>query len=191
MNLHNPLLYRMKILIIDDEPSNVALLEYLLRENGYNRIQSVTDARTALETFATFEPDLILLDLMMPHIDGLAILEAVRSGHELEAFLPVVVLTADVNEETKRRALTAGATDFLCKPFDHTEVCLRIRNLLESRRAHLLLDNQRAAFEDAVRERTAEMRAAYAERAPRSSGASSSDSSVTAPPQSPVSSESR
>jgi len=158
MNLHNPLLHRMKILIIDDEPSNIALLEYLLRENGYSRIQSVTDARTALETFAKFQPDLILLDLMMPYIDGFGILEAVRSGGEIEAFLPVVVLTADVNEETKRRALTAGATDFLCKPFDHTEVCLRIRNLLQSRRAHLLLDNQRAAFEDALRERTAEMR---------------------------------
>src|ERR1700736_3340028 len=98
MNLHNPLLHRMKILIIDDEPSNVALLEDLLRENGYTRVQSVTDARTALETFATFQPDLILLDLMMPHVDGLAILEALRSGDALETFLPIVVLTADVNE---------------------------------------------------------------------------------------------
>jgi putative two-component system response regulator len=155
-------LNRMKILIIDDEPANVALLQELLFEGGYRRIQSVTDARTALETFATFQADLILLDLMMPYIDGFAILEALRSGAESQAFLPVVVLTADVNEETKRRALTAGATDFLCKPFDHTEVLLRIRNLLESRRAHLLLDNQRAALEDAVRERTSELRATIA-----------------------------
>ena len=77
--------------------------------------------------------------------------------------MPVVVLTADTNEETKRRALEAGATDFLLKPFDHTEVALRIRNLLKSRRAHLLLDNQRAAFEDAVRERTVELRAIIAQ----------------------------
>ena len=159
MNLHDPLLHRMKILIIDDAASNVVLLEYLLRENGYSRIQSVTDARTALETIATFRPDLILLDLMMPHVDGFAILEAVRSGDGIEASLPVVVLTADINEDTKRRALIAGATDFLCKPFGHKEVGLRIHNLLESRRAYLLLDNQRAALEDAVRERTAEMRA--------------------------------
>jgi DNA-binding response OmpR family regulator len=159
MNLHDPLLHRMKILIIDDAPSNVVLLEYLLRENGYSRIQSVTDARTAVETIATFRPDLILLDLMMPHVDGFAILEAVRSGEGIEASLPVVVLTADINEDTKRRALTAGATDFLCKPFGHKEMGLRIHNLLESRRAYLLLDNQRAALEDAVRERTAEMRA--------------------------------
>ncbi len=162
MNI-DPELHRMKILIIDDEPSNVALLEDLLRENGYTRIQSVTDSRTALETFATFQPDLILLDLLMPHVDGFAILEALRSCDAVETFLPIVVLTQDVNEETKRRALNAGATDFLCKPFDCTEVLLRIRNLLESRRAHLLLDNQRAALEEAVRERTSELRATIAQ----------------------------
>jgi len=158
----DPELRRMKILIVDDEPANVALLKELLLEGGYSRIQSVTDARTALDTFATFQPDLVLLDLMMPHIDGFGILEALRSEYAVESFLPIVVLTADVNEETKRRALGAGATDFLCKPFDHTEVVLRIHNLLESRRAHLLLDNQRAALEDAVRERTAELRATIA-----------------------------
>src|SRR5437660_402716 len=76
---------------------------------------------------------------------------------------PVVILTADTNEETKRRALEAGATDFLLKPFDHVEVALRIRNLLKSRRAHQLLDNQRAALEDAVRDRTAELRATVAQ----------------------------
>ena len=81
----------------------------------------------------------------------------------IETFLPVVVLTADVNDETKRRALTAGATDFLVKPFDQTEVLLRIRNLLETRRAHLLLDNQRVALEDAVRERTTGLRTAISE----------------------------
>jgi putative two-component system response regulator len=99
---------------------------------------------------------------MMPPPDGFAILESLSSQSE-ENFLPVVVLTADTNEKTKRRTLEAGATDFLLKPFDHVEVALRIRNLLNSRRAHLLLDNQRAALEDAVRERTAELRATIAE----------------------------
>jgi len=75
----------------------------------------------------------------------------------------VVVLTADVSDETKRRALAAGATDFLVKPLDQTEVLLRIRNLLETRRAHLLLDNQRVALEDAVRERTSGLRTAISE----------------------------
>jgi len=156
------LLQRMKILIVDDEPANVALLQEILVENGYVRIDSVRDSKLVLETCQKFQPDLVLLDLMMPPPDGFAILESLRAENG-EDFLPVVVLTADTNEETKRRALGAGATDFLCKPFDHTEVVLRIRNLLESRRAHLLLDNQRAALEDAIRERTAELRATIAQ----------------------------
>jgi DNA-binding response OmpR family regulator len=151
-------LAKMKILVIDDEPVNVALLQEILVEKGYTRIESVTDSNLAFNTCKNFQPDLILLDLMMPAPDGFAILDSLR-GESEENFLPVVVLTADTSEETKRRALDAGATDFLLKPFDHTEVALRIRNLLKSRRAHLLLDNQRAALEDAVRERTSELRA--------------------------------
>src|SRR5437870_11563530 len=153
---------KMKILVVDDEPVNVALLEDILAENGYTRVHSITDSQLALETCKSFQPDLVLLDLMMPPPDGFAILESLSSQSE-ENFLPVVVLTADTNEKTKRRALEAGATDFLLKPFDHVEVALRIRNLLNSRRAHLLLDNQRAALEDAVRERTSELRATIAE----------------------------
>jgi putative two-component system response regulator len=98
----------------------------------------------------------------MPPPDGFSILESLRAQAE-QAFLPVVVLTADTNEETKLRALASGATDFLLKPFDHVEVALRIANLLRSRRAHLLLDNQRAALEEAIRERTAELREKIAE----------------------------
>jgi len=151
-------LRRMKIVIVDDEPANVALLQEILVENGYTRLESVGDSKQVLAVCRKFEPDLVLLDLMMPPPDGFAILEALRSEIE-EIFLPIVVLTADTSEETKRRALENGATDFLCKPFDHTEVVLRIRNLLQSRHAHCLLDNQRAALEEAVRERTAQMQA--------------------------------
>jgi putative two-component system response regulator len=159
---HSAELAKMKILIIDDEPVNVALLEEILVENGYTRFESILDSKVAIEFCQQFQPDLVLLDLMMPPPDGFAILESIRSGDD-ESFLPVVVLTADTNEKTKRRALEAGATDFLLKPFDHVEVVLRIGNLLKSRRAHLLLDNHRAALEDAVRERTAELRATIAE----------------------------
>ena len=98
---------------------------------------------------------------MMPHVDGFAILDALRSTPG-ELFLPVIVLTADVNEETKRRALKAGATDFLLKPFDHIEVLLRITNLLEMRRLHRQLDTQRAAYEEALRNRSLELREAHA-----------------------------
>jgi putative two-component system response regulator len=155
-------LTKMKIVIIDDEPVNVALLEEILVENEYSRFESVTDSKLALDVCKRFQPDLILLDLMMPPPDGFAVLEQLRAETE-ETFLPVVVLTADTNEESKRRALEAGATDFLLKPFDHVEVALRIRNLLKSRRAHLLLDNQRAALEEAMRERTSELHATIAE----------------------------
>ena len=163
-------LLRMKILIVDDEPANVALLQEILYENGYSRVEAIGDSKLVLELCKKFRPDLVLLDLMMPPPDGFAILESLRAENG-ESFLPVVVLTADTNDETKRRALEAGATDFLCKPFDHTEVVLRIRNLLESRRAHLLLDNQRAALEDAIRERTAELRATIAKLEKRNESA--------------------
>ena len=153
---------RMKILMIDDEPLNLALLEDMLSESGYARTKSVNDSRLTLETINTFAPDLILLDLMMPHVDGFAILEALRSSVR-EIFLPVIVLTADANEETKLRALRSGATDFLLKPFYETEVLLRMRNMLEIRRLHLQLDMQRAAFEEAVRDRTDELREAHSE----------------------------
>jgi len=150
-------LCRMKILIVDDEPANVALLQEILVESGYTRMESVLDSKLAIQTCEKFLPDLVLLDLMMPAPNGFAILEALQQQRE-ESFLPVVVLTADTSEETKRRALQNGASDFLCKPFDHTEVILRIRNLLETRRVHLLLDNQRAALEETFRERIDELR---------------------------------
>jgi putative two-component system response regulator len=155
---------KMKILIIDDGPANVALLEALLAESGYSRIASVTDSSTALDVCASFDPDLILLDLMMPPPDGFTILESLRSETG-RTFLPIIILTADVNDETRRRALRAGATDFLLKPFDHLEVILRIANVLETRRLHLQLDIQRAALEDALYARTFELREAHSELA--------------------------
>ena len=152
---------KMKILIVDDEPANVALLEDMLGEQGYTHLKSTTDSRRVLELCHEFDPDLILLDLFMPHLDGFAVLESLRADRS-EVYLPIIVLTADVNEDTKRRALHCGATDFLNKPLDHIEVLLRIRNLLETRRIHQLLDNRRAALEDSVHARTSELQAARA-----------------------------
>jgi len=158
--LPNAALYsKMKIVVIDDEPANVALLEMMLAQAGYTRVKTVTDSRLAIGTCLVYEPDLILLDLMMPHVDGFTILEKVRASAGT-SFLPVIVLTADANENTKLRALRAGATDFLLKPFDQLEVLLRMNNLLETRRLHLQLDTQVAAYADAVRERTSELREA-------------------------------
>ena len=157
-----PELHRMKILVIDDDRLSVNLLEQLLQRHGYSRVMGITNSRAALETCAAFDPDLILLDLIMPELDGFAILEALRSDAS-ERFLPIVVLTGDTTEETKSRALEAGATDFLVKPVSQAEALLRIRNLLETRRLNVVLRNQRAALEDAVRERTAELHDTIAE----------------------------
>ena len=147
---------KMRILIVDDEPANVALLEDMLGDQGYINLKSTTDSRHVPEFCREFDPDLILLDLCMPHVDGFAVLESLRAERS-EVYLPIIVLTADVNEESKRRALHCGATDFLHKPFDHIEVLLRIRNLLETRRIHQLLETRRAALEEVVHARTSEL----------------------------------
>lgn len=147
---------KMRILIVDDEPANVALLEDMLSDQSYVQVKSTTDSREVVELCSEFDPDLILLDLFMPHMDGFAVLEAL-SGNRTEVFLPIIVLTADVNEQTKLRALNLGATDFLNKPLDHIEVLLRIRNMLETRRIHQLLENRRAALENAIAARAPEL----------------------------------
>jgi len=157
-----PFLHQMKILVVDDDRISVNLLEQLLQRHGYTRVMSVTDSRSAVETCLTFDPDLLLLDLIMPEVDGFAILEALRAD-AAEDFLPIVVLTGDTTEESKARALEAGATDFLVKPVSQTEALLRIRNLLEMRRLYVALENQRAALEEAVFERTAELRETISE----------------------------
>jgi len=161
--VNEPLLHQMKILVVDDDRMSVNLLEQVLQRHGYTRVMGVTDSKSAVETCLAFDPDLLLLDLVMPEVDGFAILEALRAD-AAEDFLPIVVLTGDTAEESKARALEAGATDFLLKPVSQTEALLRIRNLLEMRRLYVALENQRAALEEAVLERTAELRETISER---------------------------
>jgi DNA-binding response OmpR family regulator len=109
---------------------NTALFEAILADNGYVHVKSINDSRIALQTCRSFAPDLILLDLMMPHFDGIAILQALRSEPD-KVNMPVIVLTADETGDTKLRALDAGATDFMLKPFELAEILLRIKNHLE------------------------------------------------------------
>jgi signal transduction histidine kinase len=122
----------MKVLIVDDDPVNVAVLEGMLADSGYTEVKSITDARLALETCKAFQPDLVLLDLIMPYVDGFSVLESIRATRT-EKFLPVIVVTADVSKEAKRRALRAGASDFLLKPLDQMEVLLRMGVFMERR----------------------------------------------------------
>jgi putative two-component system response regulator len=146
-----------RILIVDDQPSNVLLLEGILQEEDYSDFRGITDSRQALPVFIEYEPDLILLDLQMPYADGFEVMKQLRAHLPPGAFLPILVLTADITSEAKRQALAQGATDFLTKPFDQTEVVLRIRNLLQTRALHLQLQNQNQSLEQKVRERTAEL----------------------------------
>ena len=148
------------LLIVDDEPANVRLLELLLERGGYTNFKSTTDSSRVLPLYKEFQPDLLLLDLLMPHPDGFAILEQLKPLIPEGTYFPVLVLTADVSQETKRRALVAGAKDFVLKPFDVTEVLLRIRNLLETRFLHLELQAQNELLETKVRERTEQLRQA-------------------------------
>lgn len=147
-----------KILIVDDELTNVQLLEKVLQHEGYGSYQSVTDPRRALETCRSFEPDLILLDLNMPEMDGFEVMEQLKRI-ETNPYLPVLVLTAQTDLETRLRALRLGARDYVSKPFDISEVCSRIRNLLEVRLLHNKIKNQNELLEDTIRERTAKMMA--------------------------------
>jgi putative two-component system response regulator len=146
-----------KILVVDDEEANVQLLERLLRREGYARIASTTDPRQVLPIFQKFQPDLLLLDLMMPHLDGYAIMKQLKPGIPPGGFLPILVITADVSTPTKHRALADGATDFLTKPIDGAEVVLRVHNLLETRCLHRRLEGENERLEVRVQERTREL----------------------------------
>jgi CheY-like chemotaxis protein len=144
-----------KILIVDDEPANVRLLERLLQGAGYTQLEKTTDSRQVLALYQTFHPDLILLDLLMPHLDGVAVLGQVRSVIPSGEYVPVLVLTADATLDAKRRALAAGANDFLTKPFEQFEVVLRIRNLLDTRRLVFTVRGGDAKAQFFARTRTA------------------------------------
>jgi signal transduction histidine kinase/DNA-binding response OmpR family regulator len=147
-------LFDASILIADDEPANVALLDGLLRDDGYHRIRSTCDSREVLALIEAEQPDLILLDLHMPHLSGYEVMLQLREALPPDEFLPVLVLTADVTTEAKERALAGGARDFLTKPIDAVEVGLRIRNLLEVRQLHVHQREARAAAELAARRAT-------------------------------------
>jgi diguanylate cyclase (GGDEF)-like protein len=145
--ISHELIAQARVLIIDDEPANVRLLERVLLTGGFTEARGTTDARRALEMFDELPPDLVMLDLHMPHLDGYAVLEALRTRVAANDHLPVLVLTADTSQASKERVLSFGAMDFLIKPFERTEVLLRARNLLWTRYLHQALKDQNRALE--------------------------------------------
>lgn len=146
-----------RILIIDDEPVNIRLLEMTLADEAYRNVRGLTDPARAVEVYNEFHPDIILLDLHMPHVDGFEVMVRLRPVTPPDEFLPILVLTADISPEVKRRALGTGASDFVTKPFDTTEVLLRVKNLLTTRASHLRISNHNQILETMVAERTAKL----------------------------------
>lgn len=152
-----------KILIVDDESPNVRLLERMLEISGLTNVRGISDSRQALPTFLEFAPDIVLLDLNMPNLTGFGVMQQLKTVISPGDYLPILVLTADVTLDTRRRALAGGSKDFVSKPIDHTEVVLRIKNLLETRFLHLGMQRQNADLDEQVRERTAKLESALAE----------------------------
>ncbi len=144
-----------RILIVDDQASNVTLLEQMLSEAGYTRVTSTMNPQEVCALHRKNGYDLILLDLQMPLMDGFQVMEGLKTN-DADSYLPVIVLTAQPGH--KLRALQAGARDFISKPFDLVEVKSRIRNVLEVRLLYKKLENFNKVLEQTVEERTAELR---------------------------------
>jgi putative two-component system response regulator len=151
------------ILIIDDEQAGVELLSSILVSHGFPRPIGLTDPRQALSVFLERHPDIVVLDLIMPHLDGYTLAKQIRARIPDGEYLPILVLTGDSSRETKRKLLAAGADDFLTKPYDSIEVLLRIRHLLEIRLLHNRLRAQNQELEEKVRQRTLELEEAQEE----------------------------
>ncbi|MBA3760324.1 MAG: response regulator [Gemmatimonadales bacterium] len=145
------------ILIVDDEPPNVKVLQRVLAVAGYRRVTAITAPREAIARFAEIKPDLLLLDLHMPEIDGMAVMERLRAQLPSSEFFPILMLSGDASPLACQRALGMGASDFVAKPFDMHEVLIRIRNLLETRSLHRQVAEHNQHLERKVQERTAEL----------------------------------
>jgi two-component system NtrC family sensor kinase len=143
-----------RILIVDDQTDNLNVLAAVLGLAGYTNVHSLSDSRQILQVFQDFQPDAILLDLHMPHVDGLEALDQLATVIAEDDYLPVLVLTGDATSGAKEKALSRGAHDFLSKPLNRTEVQLRVKNLLQTRQLHLQLKAQNASLEHQVKERT-------------------------------------
>ncbi len=142
-----------RILIVDDESANVEILSRILSRAGFTRVETTTDPRNVCDLYVKQRPDLILLDLHMPHLDGLEVMDRLNDIAEA-SYLPILILSADLTPEARRQALSRGAKDFVGKPFMQDELLLRIRTLLETRFLYLQIQSQNQLLEAKVRERT-------------------------------------
>ncbi|WP_135077300.1 HD domain-containing phosphohydrolase [Terasakiella sp. SH-1] len=147
-----------KILVVDDNPSNVLLLEALLQQEDYHNITSTTDPTVVRSLHEEHDFDLILLDIQMPKLNGFEVMEQLKEHHDQDDYLPVLVLTAQTDMDTRLRSLDLGARDFVTKPFQHAEVLQRIHNSLEIRHLYKQQKEYSHTLEEKVHEATAELR---------------------------------
>jgi putative two-component system response regulator len=151
------------ILIVDDDQSIVKLLQSVLEADGYTRVRSTPDPAAAGPMAEEVPPDLVLLDRHMPGIDGFQLIEQLNAAAGADRELPILMLTADDADETKRRALALGARDIITKPFDQTELLLRVRNLIEVQKLHARTREHNVTLEQDVAERTRDLELAQLE----------------------------
>ncbi len=151
-----------RVLIIDDEESTADVLCHLLEREGYQQVERTLDPREAIAHYTRVKPDLVILDWMMPQLSGLEVLRQLRAHTAGETYLPILVLTALAQEEVKLAALANGATDCLTKPYNPSEIALRVGTVLATRFLHLELEKQTRLLESRVVDRTAALTSANA-----------------------------
>lgn len=149
-------LFASRVMIVDDEPINVKVARKFVATLGYSNFVTLTDSREVMASLQEEMPDVLLLDLMMPYISGLDILEAMQSDSKLSR-IPAIILTASSDRGTRLRALELGATDFLAKPLDPEELAPRIRNALLMRSYENRLLAHATTLEETVRHRTSDL----------------------------------
>jgi putative two-component system response regulator len=147
-----------KILIVDDNPSNVLLLEALLQQEDYENVTTTTDPTEVATLHKEHDFHLILLDIQMPKMNGFQVMEAIKEFHDADDYLPVLVLTAQTDMETRLKALDLGARDFVTKPFQHAEVLQRILNSLEIRHLYTQQKEYTLSLQEKVDDATSELR---------------------------------
>ncbi|WP_440905449.1 HD-GYP domain-containing protein [Catenovulum sp. SX2] len=144
------------ILAVDDDPTNLKLIYKILRGAGYNNVDLISDPREVLASYQRQRPDLVLLDINMPHLDGYQVMEQLCALQD-PLLPPIIILTAQHTLEFEIRALANGARDFISKPFDRSELLMRVRNLIEAHLGKKILYGQKAVLEEMVRLKTQEL----------------------------------
>jgi putative two-component system response regulator len=139
---HKAVIQDSRILIVDDKTSNILVMQRILQQEGYQNVCSTTDPREVIDQLRVFRPDLIVLDLMMPKVDGYSVIVQLRGWIPDDEYLPILVVTADASRTARQKALTLGANDFITKPVDATDVILRVHNLLQTQRLYRQISHQ-------------------------------------------------